>query len=157
MNASNPILLTLVLTPILRARFLLPLLLLAASEGLDPTPHTGEVRLTIARDPYSSSDQVTLCRVRAINDGSRPWQGRSLRFEARAVDVNPPIRQRGRFGLELAPHGSLETLISLPGRHDRFEVELLTAGKDNGGAKSPRARAANRKNKKTSGASRKPH
>ena len=132
-------------------------LLLAAGEGLDPSPHTDEIRLTIARDPYSSSDQVTLCRVRAVNDGSRTWQGRSLRFEARAVDVSPPIRQRGRFGLELPPHGSLETLISLPGRHDRFEVELLAAGKDDGGAKSPRARGSKSKRKKASGASSKPH
>lgn len=129
-------------------------LLLAAGEGLDPSP-TGEIRLTIARDPYSSSDQVTLCRVRAVNDGSRTWQGRSLRFEARAVDVHPPIRQRGRFGLELAPHGSLETLISLPGRHDRFEVELLAAGKDDGGARSPRARGSKRR--KAAGGSKKPH
>ena len=148
----NPILLT--LTPILRAPFLLISLLLATGEGLDPTPYAGEIRLSIARDPYSSSDQVTLCRVRAINDGSRTWQGRSLRFEARAVDVNPAVRQRGRFGLELPPHGSLETLISLPGRHDRFEVELLAAGKDDGGAKSPRARGGKRK--KTTGSSKRP-
>jgi hypothetical protein len=131
-------------------------LLLAAGGGLDPTPHAGEIRLTIARDPYSSSDQVTLCRVRAINDGSRTWQGRSLRFEARAVDVHPAIRQRGRFGLELPPHGSLETLISLPGRHDRFEVELLATGKDDGGAKSPRARGSKRR-KTTAGSPKKPH
>jgi hypothetical protein len=148
---TNPIL----LAPILRIPLLLLSLLLASGEGPDPTPHTGEIRLTIARDPYSSSDQVTLCRVRAVNDGSRTWQGRSLRFEARAVDVNPPIRQRGRFGLELPPHGSLETLISLPGRHERFEVELLAAGGDGGSAKSPRMRGSKRK--KASGASKKPH
>ncbi len=92
-----------------------------------PTPHPGEIRLTIARDPYTSSDHVTLCRVRATNDGPRSWAGKGLRFEARAVDVVPPVRERGRFGMELLPHGSLETLITLPGRHDRFEVELLSA------------------------------
>jgi hypothetical protein len=135
-------------------------ILLAAGESLaaaaPPTPDTGEIRLTIARDPYSSSDQVTLCRVRAANDGSRTWEGRSLRFEARAVDVTPPVRQRGRFGLELAPHGALETLIALPGRHDRFEVELLSAGSEAGGEKTPRRRGSKPKRKTSSGASKPP-
>ena len=102
---------------------LLVFLLLAAASA--PAPNPGEIRLTIARDPYTSSDHVTLCRVRATNEGSRTWSGKRLRFEARAVDANPPVRERGRFGLELPPHGYLETLIALPGRHDRFEVELL--------------------------------
>ena len=124
-------------------------LLLAAGEGVPtPTPSMGEIRLTIARDPYSSSDQVTLCRVRATNDGSRTWQGRSLRFEARAVDVDPAIRQRGRFGLELPPHGSLETLISLPGRHDRFEVELLPANKSGDSAEQKARKKASRPKKR---------
>ena len=38
------------------------------------------------------------------------------------------VRERGRFGLELAPYGSLETLISLPGRHDRVEVSPIAPG-----------------------------
>ena len=130
--------------------------LLVSGESLEPapTPAPGEIRLTIARDPYSSSDAVTLCRVRAVNDGSRTWPGKSLRFEARATDVTPAVRQSGRFGLELAPHGVLETLIALPGRHDRFEVELLAAG-NRGGAKTPRLRGSKRK--KAAGASRRPH
>ncbi len=89
----------------------------------------GEVRLTIFRDPYSSSDGVTICRVRADNLGARSWPGRSLRFEARAREGERVVRQRGRFGLVLEPHGSLETLIALPGRHDRFEIEPLPPGK----------------------------
>ena len=118
-----------------------------AGESVEPapTPGPGEIRLTIARDPYSSSDQVTLCRVRAVNEGSRTWQGKSLRFEARAIDVTPAVRQRGRFGLELPPHGALETLIALPGRHDRFEVDLLTDGSHGVGAKTPRMRGSKRK------------
>ena len=124
-----------------------PILFVLLLAGGESIPVPGEIRLTIARDPYSSSDQVTLCRVRAINDGSRTWQGRSLRFEARAVDVNPAIRQRGRFGLELPPHGSLETLISLPGRHDRFEVELLAAGKSGDSAEQKARKKASRPKK----------
>ena len=95
------------------------LLLLAADPPASPWL---EVRLTITRDPYSSSDQVTVCRVRAENLGTRSWSGRTLAFEARSVGGQTPERARGRFGLTLAPHGSLETLITLPGRHDRFEV-----------------------------------
>ena len=57
-----------------------------------------EVRLTIVRDPYSSSDQVTVCRVRAVNLGGRTWSGRTLAFEARAVGGGRHTRARGRFG-----------------------------------------------------------
>ena len=95
------------------------LLLLAADPPASPW---GEIRLTIFRDPYTSSDQVTICRVRADNLGGRSWSGRALAFEARALGGGSQERARGRFGLVLAPYGSLETLITLPGRHDRFEV-----------------------------------
>ena len=37
------------------------------------------------------------------------------------------MRARGRFGLTLEPYGSLETIIALPGRHDRFEVVSVRA------------------------------
>jgi hypothetical protein len=95
------------------------LFLLAAEPAASPWV---EVRLTIFRDPYSSSDQVTVCRVRVDNLGGRSWSGRALAFEARSVGGQATERARGRFGLTLVPHGSLETLITLPGRHDRFEV-----------------------------------
>ena len=125
---------------------LLPVLLSSADL---PVPRPGEIRLTIARDPYTSSDHVTLCRVRATNDGSRSWPGRMLRFEARATDVVPVVRQRGRFGLELSPYGSLETLIALPGRHNRFEVELLKAGASRDEMeRKPRKRVTGRKSRK---------
>ena len=128
-----------------------PILLLIVLwlSGNSLAPHPGEIRLTIARDPYTSSDQVTICRVRATNEGSRSWPGRKLRFEARATDVVPAIRERGRFGLELAPHGSLETLIALPGRHDRFEVELLAvSGSRDETEQKPRKRISGRKSRK---------
>lgn len=124
----------------------LSLLLPALLAGADVSPRaSGEIRLTITRDPYTSSDQITLCRVRAINDGSRTWPGRLLRFEARAVDSVPAVRERGRFGLELPPHGSLETLIALPGRHDRLEVELLATGKRDEAASKARPRPSRRR------------
>jgi hypothetical protein len=107
--------------------FALSLFLLASDPSEDPWV---EVRLSITRDPYTSSDQVTLCRVRAVNHGSRRWPGRALAFEARARGGGVTVRERGRFGLELAPYGSLETLISLPGRHDTLEVVPISRADD---------------------------
>jgi hypothetical protein len=89
----------------------------------DPSSHPwDEVRLTVFRDPYTSSDQVTLCRVRAENRGGHRWSGRDLAFEVRALGASPAVHARDRFGLTLEPYGSLETLVALTGRHDRFEV-----------------------------------
>ena len=127
--------------PILVFSLLLPV---PPSAGAAPDPWS-QVRLTIARDPYTSSDQVTLCRVRAVNSGPRSWQGRDLAFEARALGGGSVVRQRGRFGLELAPYGSLETLIALPGRHDRFEVVPLPSTRSSGDSeKTPRKRSRRR-------------
>ena len=117
---------------------LLPLLFLAGDSTRPPDDPWTEVRLTITRDPYSSSDHVTLCRVRAVNHGSRRWPGRSLAFEARARGGGVTVRERGRFGLELAPYGSLETLIALPGRHDFVEVSPIAPGDDGGRGRKPR-------------------
>jgi hypothetical protein len=83
----------------------------------------GELSLSIERDRSTSSDQATLCRVRVVNHGSRSWPGRSISFEARALQGGTVVAtERGRFGLTLAPYGSLETLIGFQGRYDRFEV-----------------------------------
>ena len=128
---------------------LLVSILLATGEALAPAP--GEIQLTIAQDPYTSSDQVTLCRVRAVNYGSRTWPGSLVRFEARAAGTQPVIRQRGRFGLELPPHGSLETLIALPGRHARLEVELLSAKLSGEAERKTRSRTSRHKSRKPKG------
>lgn len=103
----------------MRPIFLFPLLAALLSAELP----WRELSLTIERDRYTSSDSVTLCRVRVVNHGWRTWPGRSLRFEARAIDGGVVVaRERGRFGLSLTPGGSLETLIGFVGRYDRFEV-----------------------------------
>jgi hypothetical protein len=122
------------------------LLLLTADPPASPWV---EVRLTISRDPYSSSDQVTVCRVRADNLGGRSWSGKALAFEARGVGGNAEHRARGRFGLVLAPYGSLETLITLPGRHDRFEVVPITPkGSSEDAEQQVRRRASRRRPKR---------
>jgi len=106
---------------------ILSLVFLLATQGGGPDADTPgpEIRLTVFRDPYTSSDQVTLCRVRADNLGGRRWSGRALAFEVRVPGASPAVKARGRFGLSLEPYGSLETLVALPGRHDRFEVVIL--------------------------------
>jgi len=82
-----------------------------------------ELALSIERDHSTSSDHVTLCRVRVRNLGWRAWPGRSIRFEARAIQGGIVVeRQRGSFGLSLPPFGTLETLVGFSGRYDRFEV-----------------------------------
>ena len=103
----------------------------------------GELTLSIARDHSTSSDQATLCRVRVVNHGSRSWPGRSIMFEARALQGGAVVAtERGRFGLTLAPYGSLETLIGFQGRYDRFEV-VPSGGRAE--SKSPKGEATRRK------------
>jgi hypothetical protein len=120
----------------------LSLLFLCGGASEDPWR---QIRLSIARDPYTSSDHVTLCRVTAVNSGGRRIQGRSLLFEARATTSGSTVRERGRFGLELAPYGTLETLIALPGRHDRVEVSPIREKEGGAGAaRSPKKRKRSR-------------
>jgi hypothetical protein len=106
---------------------ILALFLIVLSEASPSDPPPEEIRLTVLRDPYTSSDQVTLCRVRAYNLGGRRWSGRAIAFEVRVPGTSPPVRARGRFGLTLEPYGSLETIVALSGRHDRFEVVSVRA------------------------------
>jgi hypothetical protein len=96
------------------------LLSLVSPEAASPS---SEIALTIERDHGSSSDHVTLCRVRVVNYGGHSWSGRAIAFEARAIrDGAVAATERGRFGLTLLPYGSLETIIGFTGRFDRFEV-----------------------------------
>ena len=91
---------------------------------------------------------MTLCRVRATNQGSRRWPGRALAFEARARGGGVTVRERGRFGLELPPYGYLETLISLPGRHDFVEVAPIAPGDDDARERKPRKSGSGSKKRK---------
>jgi len=127
----------------------LTLALLGLLAGDPPPQPWVEVHLTVFRDPYVSSDQVTMCRVRADNHGSRHWPGRVLAFEVRAVG-DAHARARGRFGLMLEPHGSLETLVALPGRHDRFEVVPLPPRADGGRDQSLRRKSGRHRHRAAS-------
>jgi hypothetical protein len=111
-------------------------------------PPWSELTLSIEREPGYSSDQVVVCRVRVVNRGSRTWPGRSLHFEARAIDGGVVVeRARGRFGLHLAPHGTLETLISFSAPYARFEVAPAAASPDSGGS---RKRSGGKRSKRSS-------
>jgi hypothetical protein len=119
---------------------MIPILVWILASTLDANPWT-ELSLSLERDRYTSSDQVTLFRVRVRNHGSRSWPGRSLRFEIRAIDGGAVVaRESGRFGLTLPPYGTLETLIALPGRYDRVEIEPVAGSAGRSGAKTSRGR-----------------
>jgi hypothetical protein len=112
-----------------------------------------ELSLSIEEDPGTSSDQVTLCRVRVENHGPHTWPGRNLHFEARAYDAGVLVEvARGHFGLSLPPRGSLETLIAFSGVYRRFEVVPADSSSAQRGktrsrssAAKPRRRASRRK------------
>ena len=123
------------MTPIL----FLALALAAASPDYSDLPWRDLV-LSIEKDRSVSSDTATLCRVRVVNRGGHTWQGRSVRFEATAVEAGVVVaRERGRFGLMLSPHDTLETVIAFQGLFDRFEVRPLFKDGDSAGSKSRRA------------------
>jgi hypothetical protein len=102
------------------------LLLWIALASASSEPPWQDLVLTIFRDPGISSDTMTLCRVRVVNNGSVTWPGHRIRFEAEALEGNIVIeRARGRFGLTLGPHETLETIIGFSGRYQRFSVRPL--------------------------------
>jgi hypothetical protein len=114
-------------------RFLLLLFLLSE---VSSEPPWSELTISIERASGYSSDQVTVCLVRVVNNGPRTWPGRTLHFEARAIDGGLVVeRARGKFGLSLPPHGTLETLISFSGLYSRFEVGPAATSPDGGSGK----------------------
>lgn len=125
------------------------LLLLFSLVSPEAAPPSRELAFTIERDHGTSSDHVTLCRVRVVNYGGRSWSGRAIAFEARAIrDGVVAATERGRFGLTLLPYGSLETMIGFTGRFDRFEVAPVGDGsRQRRPSGAPRGRGKARKSK----------
>jgi hypothetical protein len=134
------------MTPIL----FLSLALAAASPDSSDLPWRDLV-LSIEKDRSVSSDTVTFCRVRVVNLGGHTWQGRLVRFEAAAVEAGVVVaRERGRFGLTLSPHDTLETVIAFEGLFDRFEVRPLfkgTGDRESKSRHSGRGKSAKKKRK----------
>jgi len=110
-----------------------------------------DLALSIEKDRSTSSDTVTVCRVRVVNRGGHTWPGRTVRFEARAVDAGAVMaRERGRFGLSISPHGTLETLISFHGLYERFEVRPVfkdTGERESRSRHGKRAKGSKKKRK----------
>jgi len=108
-----------------------PILLLCIRLAFVSQPPWEELSLSISQEIGVSSDTVTLCRVRVVNHGSRSWPGREIRFVAEALDGGRVVESaRGRFGLSLAPHETLETLIGFSGSYRHFQVRPAEKGTD---------------------------
>jgi hypothetical protein len=105
-----------------------------------------ELSLSIEREPGYSSDQVSICRVKVVNHGSRTWPGRALQFEARAIDSGIVVeRAQGRFGLSLPPRGTLETLIAFSAPYVRFEVAPAGSSSDSGAPRNRSGRGSSKR------------
>jgi hypothetical protein len=123
------------------------LLVFALSGSAEELPWQ-DLLFSIEKDFSTSSDTVTLCRVRVANRGAHTWPGSRLKFEAMALEGGVVMaRERGRFGLSLAPHGTLETVIGFRGLYHRFEVRPVS--KDPNGSESRSRRGDHAKKSKT--------
>lgn len=130
------------------------LLVLALAAGLSTDPVAVlDLALTIEEDRGFSGDYSTLCLVRVVNRGRSTYAGADIQFEARAIrDGAVAARQKGRFGLTLGPHETLETKVAFLGRFHRFEVVLAEGGgKAGGGGKKAKS---GKKSKSKTGAKR---
>ena len=122
-------------------------LAVAVNGAAEPLPAL-ELTLSIEEDRWFSGDQSTLCLVRVVNQGRSTLAGGDIGFEARAIrDGRIAARQRGRFGLTLGPHETLETRVAFLGRFDRFEVVLAEAGGGGGGGRSGKGKGKSGKGK----------
>jgi len=118
-----------------------PFLVLAS---LSSEPPWSDLTLAIEIEAGYSSDQVAVCRVRVVNHGAHTWPGRTLHFEARALDGGVVVeRVRGRFGLSLPPGGMLETLVGFSAPYTRFEVAPAAAS-DGGGTRKRSGKSGKR-------------
>ena len=114
-------------------------------------PDWSSLTLRIDEDRGVSSDTATLCLVRVTNAGQGTWDGRGIRFEARALrDGRVAARVQGRFGGTLGPHDTLETAVGFTGKFHRFEVSSRTRGaraesRGSGRPKRPRSATGRKK------------
>ena len=126
-----------------------PILLLCIRLAFVSQPPWEELSLSIAQEIGIASDTVTLCRVRVVNHGSRAWPGRQIRFVAEALEGGRVVESaRGRFGLSLAPHETLETLIGFGGSYRHFQVRPAEKGTDRSDARRRGGKGKQKKGKK---------
>ena len=126
-----------------------PILLLWIRLASVSQPPWEELSLSISQEIGISSDTVTLCRVRVVNHGARAWPGRQIRFVAEALEGGQIVESaRGRFGLSLAPHDTLETLIGFSGSYRQFQVRPAEKGTDRSDARRRGTKGKQKKGKK---------
>ena len=126
-----------------------PILLLWIRLASVSQPPWEELSLSISQEIGISSDTVTLCRVRVVNHGARAWPGRQIRFVAEALEGGQIVESaRGRFGLSLAPHDTLETLIGFSGSYRHFQVRPAEKGTDRSDARRRGTKGKQKKGKK---------
>ena len=126
-----------------------PILLLCIRLAFVSQSPWEELSLSISQEIGISSDTVTLCRVRVVNHGARAWPGRQIRFVAEALEGGRIVESaRGRFGLSLAPHETLETLIGFSGSYRHFQVRPAEKGTDRSDARRRGAKGKQKKGKK---------
>ncbi|HYT32989.1 MAG TPA: hypothetical protein VEO37_10375, partial [Thermoanaerobaculia bacterium] len=86
---------------------------------------------------------------RVVNHGGRAWPGRQIRFVAEALEGGRIVESaRGRFGLSLLPHETLETLIGFNGSYRHFQVRPVEKGTDRSDARRRGAKGKQKKGKK---------
>ena len=128
---------------------MIPLLLLSLRLASVSEPSWEELSLSISEEFGISSDTVTLCRVRVVNHGSRTWPGRQIQFVADALEAGRVVESaRGRFGLSLAPHQTLETLIGFGGSYRQFQVRPAEKGTDRPDSRRHGGKGKKKKGKK---------
>ena len=126
-----------------------PILLLFIRLASVSQPSWEELSLSISQEFGISSNTATLCRVRVVNHGSRTWPGRQIQFVADALEAGRVVESaRGRFGLSLAPHETLETLIGFSGSYRQFQVRPAEKGTDHHDARRRGAKGKKKKGKK---------
>ena len=110
-------------------------ILLSSSLSAEEIPG---VFYSIRPDPYVSSDQVSICRVTVKNESGRTLDGRTLAFEAAALENGiAVVQERGRFGGVVRSGETAETLIGFNGVFREFDVR---AAETSSKAKSVRSR-----------------
>ena len=126
-----------------------PILLLCIRLAFVSPPPWEELSLSISQEIGISSDTVTLCRVRVVNHGARAWPGRQIRFVAEALEGGRIVESaRGRFGLSLAPHETLETVIGFSGSYRHFQVRPAEKGTERSDARRRGGKGKQKKGKK---------
>ena len=109
---------------------------------------SSDIVYRIAPDPSRSSDSVTICRVTASNYSGASLDGRTLGFEAVALENGDIVeRERGRFAGIVRNGETAETLIGFNGAFRIFDVQGVAASARTKGGSGRKASAGSKAKK----------